>query len=114
MSIAMQSNLQDWDTDDENSKRPQRKKRKREPSDEGDVRLPKWCRYVEEPLRRKMLKQEKESIMEVMKREKQWRSIIGRVFPPPCTDTRTFVTFRGWLYNRIGRKVSNLLNFWLS
>ena len=56
MSIAMQSPLQDWDTDDENnSQRPQRKKRKRkrEPSNKGDNRLPKWCRYVVEPLRRK-------------------------------------------------------------
>ena len=77
--------LEDWDTDDENSKKPQAKKRKREVSDAGDVRLPKWCKLVDEPLRRKMMNQEKESLMKTLKQEKEWRSIIGRVFPPPST-----------------------------
>ena len=80
--------LLDWDTDDENSKRPQKKKRKREVSDEGDVRLPKWCKHVDEPLRKKMLGKEKESLMELLDREKEWKSIIGRVFPPPSTAAK--------------------------
>ncbi len=80
--------LQDWDTDDEDSKRPQTRKRKREVSDGGDVRLPKWCKYVDEPLRRKMLSIEKESLTEMLEREKEWRGIIGRVFPPPSAAAK--------------------------
>lgn len=80
--------LQEWDTDDENSKRPQTKKRKREVSDERDVRLPKWCKYVDEPLRRKMLNKEKESLIKMLEQEKEWRSIIGRVFPLPSTAVK--------------------------
>lgn len=80
--------LEDWDTDDENSKRPQSKKRKREVSDEGDIRLPKWCKLVDEPLRRKMMSQEKESLTKTLEQEKEWRTINGRVFPPPSTAAK--------------------------
>lgn len=56
-------------------------------SDEGDIRLPKWCKLVDEPLRKKMLNQEKEALMKTLKQKEEWRSIIGRVFPAPSTRT---------------------------
>ena len=63
--------LFDWDTDDENSKRPQSKKRKREARGDDEVRLPIWCDEVDEPLRRKMLKREKELLTETLEQEEE-------------------------------------------
>lgn len=74
--------LLDWDTDDPNSKKPESKKRKREVHEDEDVKLPKWCGYVDEPLRKKMLEREKISLREMLEQEKEWSSITTRVFPP--------------------------------
>ena len=76
--------LLDWDIDDPNSKKPQSKKRKREVHEDEDVSLPKWCDYVDEPLRKKMLQREQESLTEMLGQEKEWRSIVKRVFPAPA------------------------------
>ena len=79
--------LLDWDTDDPNSKRPESKKRKREVHDDEDVNLLTWCDFVDEPLRKKMLEKEKKSLKEMLEQEMEWRSVIGRLFPPPATQS---------------------------
>lgn len=70
--------LSDWDTDDENSKAPQSKKRKHGIDDEGDdLRLPKWCDLVKAPLRSKMLVKERESLRKVL-REREGRGLVEK------------------------------------
>ena len=72
--------LFDWDTDDENSKAPQSRKRRRGLEDDReDLRLPKWCDLVEAPLRSKMLVKERESLRELLREREALRSRVGGV-----------------------------------
>ena len=70
--------LFDWDTDDENSKKPQSRKRKRGLEDDGEVlRLPKWCDLVDAPLRSKMLAKGQKSLKGTLRKRKRLRKRVG-------------------------------------
>lgn len=90
----------DWDTDDENSKAPQPRIRKRGVDDDGeDLKQPKWCDLVEAPLRAKMRVKDRESLKGMLREkdslrrsvggEEEWESrlqIVNRNFPRDSRD----------------------------
>ena len=82
--------LLNWDTDDENSKKPQSRKKKRELHDGQDLKLPKWCDYVDPPLRQRTQIRARASLKDMIdqgeERERKLE-IIRSVFPPPAEKT---------------------------
>lgn len=81
--------LLDWDTDDENSKKPQSPKRKRELHNDKDLKLPKWCNYIDPPLRNRMQVRAKAALKKMVDEEQERKrklEVIKRVFPPPSKE----------------------------
>ncbi|KAL9630570.1 MAG: hypothetical protein Q9164_006346 [Protoblastenia rupestris] len=103
--------LFDWDTDNENSKKPQSKKRKRRLIDDGsDVRLAKWSDFADPPVRAKAMARERaylraklrdETKAISMRDEGLWNNmlnIVKRLFPPPAALSRRRQTTMTWIY----------------
>ena len=93
--------LFDWDTDNENSKRPQSKKRKRRLIDDGgNVRLAKWSDFADAPVRVKAMARERAHLGAKLRDETKaistrdeglWNDmlkVVKRLFPSPAALSR--------------------------